>query len=72
MEGLPALCGDADSSGSVASTDALLALYAAVGSAACADCVCDANDSGAITATDAQAILAAAVGLPVDLVCPNC
>jgi hypothetical protein len=72
LEGPPTLCGDADSNGAVASTDALLALYAAVGSAFCADCVCDVNDSGGITATDAQAILAAAVGLTVDLVCPDC
>ena len=72
MEGPPAVCGDADSNGAVASTDALLTLYAAVGSASCAVCVCDVNDSDAITATDAQAVLAAAVGLPVDLVCSSC
>jgi hypothetical protein len=72
MEGPPALCGDADSDGVVASTDALIALYAAVGSAFCAPCVCDVNASGAITATDAQSVLAAAVGLPVELVCPAC
>jgi hypothetical protein len=72
MAGPPALCGDADSDGVVASTDALIALYAAVGSASCALCVCDVNASGAVTATDAQAVLAAAVGLPVELDCPAC
>lgn len=72
MTGPPALCGDADADGAVASTDALIALYAAVGSASCAVCVCDVNASGAVTATDAQAVLAAAVGLPVELGCPAC
>jgi len=72
MEGPPSLCGDADADGTVASTDALIVLYAAVGSTSCAACVCDVNDSGAITATDAQAVLAAAVGLPIEITCPPC
>jgi len=66
------LCGDADSSGALSSTDALIALNAAVGLAVCETCLCDVNDSGGITASDAQALLAAAVGLPAELVCPAC
>ena len=72
MEGRPVVCGDADSDGTLGSTDALIALYAAVGSAFCEACVCDVNTSGDVTATDAQAVLAAAVALPVELVCPPC
>ena len=72
LEGPQVLCGDADSSGALSSTDALIALNAAVGLAACETCLCDVNDSGGITASDAQALLAAAVGLPAELVCPAC
>jgi hypothetical protein len=72
MEGSPVVCGDADSNGSVSSTDASIALRAAVGTASCEACRCDVNASGGITATDAQAVLAAAVGLSVELVCPAC
>ncbi len=72
LEGSPIVCGDADYDGTVTSTDALMALYAAVGSLTCDACVCDVNGSGGVTATDAQAVLAAAVGLPVELACPPC
>jgi hypothetical protein len=72
MEGVVVLCGDADSNDAVASTDALVALNAAVGSAFCETCVCDVNSSGAVTAVDAQLILSASVGLPSELVCPVC
>ncbi len=72
MEGVVVLCGDADSNDLVTSTDALLALNAAVGTALCEACVCDVNSSGAVTAVDAQLILSASVGLPPALVCPVC
>jgi hypothetical protein len=72
IEGVGALCGDADASDTVSSTDALLALNAAVGTQACEICRCDVNSSGGTTAVDAQLILTAAVGLPADLVCPAC
>ena len=72
MEGPQVLCGDADSDQAVSSTDALIALFAAVGSASCETCLCDVNSSGGISASDAQALLAAAVGLAVELVCPAC
>jgi hypothetical protein len=72
LEGPQVLCGDADSSGAVSSTDALIALNAAVGLAVCESCLCDVNASGGITASDAQTLLAAAVGLPADLTCPAC
>jgi len=72
LEGPQVLCGDADSSGVLTSSDALIALNAAVGLAVCESCVCDVNASGAVTASDAQALLAAAVSLPVELVCPAC
>jgi len=72
LEGPQVLCGDADSSGTVSSTDALIALNAAVGLATCEACRCDVNASGGITASDAQTLLAASVGLPAELVCPPC
>jgi hypothetical protein len=72
LEGPPSPCGDADGDGDIRSTDALVALYAAVGTESCELCVCDVNDSGAVTAVDAQALLAASVALPVELVCPAC
>jgi len=72
LEGVVVICGDADSNDAVSSTDALLALFAAVGSALCEPCVCDVNSSGGVTAVDAQLLLSAAVGLPADLVCPVC
>lgn len=64
------LCGDATGDGKVTAADALLALKAAVGSAACALSACDTNDNGGISAADALLILKAAVGTPVELNCP--
>jgi len=72
LEGPQRLCGDADSNDAVSSTDALITLYAAVGSTFCPLCLCDVDTSGAITASDAQAVLGAAAGLPVELICPAC
>jgi len=72
MEGVAALCGDADSNEAVSSTDALITLNTAVGLATCETCVCDVNSSGGVSALDAQILLSAAVGLPADLVCPAC
>jgi hypothetical protein len=62
-------CGDANADGKVTATDALLALRAAVGTAACDATRCDYDDSLAITATDALEILRASVGDPTT---PNC
>jgi cysteine-rich repeat protein len=56
----------------VTASDALYVLQAAVGFAACADCVCDVNDDGNITATDALAVLQSAVGASVTLTCSAC
>ena len=56
----------------VTAADALLILRAAVGSATCADCVCDVDGSGAVTATDALLTLKKAVGQAVELTCPAC
>jgi hypothetical protein len=66
------LCGDADIDGTIAATDALVALQAGVGAAECAECRCDVNSAGGISATDALVILRAAVGQPVTLACPPC
>ena len=65
-------CGDADGSGGVTATDALLALSTAVGSGSCPLCLCDVDSSGTITAADALRILNEAVGLPVVLTCVAC
>ena len=72
MTGGPPACGDADSSGSISSTDALLTLRAAVGLEICELCVCDVDETGTVSAPDAQRLLNAAVGIPVDLTCPFC
>jgi cysteine-rich repeat protein len=56
----------------VTASDALYVLQAAVGFAACADCVCDVNDDGNVTASDALAVLQAAVGGAVTLTCSAC
>ncbi len=57
----PTACGDADQSGSVVATDALIALRTAVGTSACMESACDASGDGAITAGDALLILVASV-----------
>jgi len=72
MDGVPTTCMDADDSGAVTSVDALVALNAAVGLAACDACRCDVDGSGAVTATDALVVLNAAVALPAEKSCPRC
>jgi hypothetical protein len=72
LAGPQVLCGDADADDAVTATDALISLFASVGSASCEVCVCDVNGSGAITAVDSQITLAAAVGTAPDLMCPAC
>jgi hypothetical protein len=72
LEGAAPLCGDADANGSVTSTDALIALNAAVGAAECELCRCDVDSNGSITATDSAIVLNAAVGIDVELNCPVC
>lgn len=67
-----AMCGDADTNGTIAATDALIALQTAVGSNSCPGCLCNTNGTGGITATDALVILNSAVGQPVTLACPPC
>jgi hypothetical protein len=54
----------------VAATDALFALNAAVGLQACDSRVCDASGDGNLSAVDALMILQSAVGGSVDLMCP--
>ncbi|MFT5040902.1 MAG: hypothetical protein ACI8TX_001871 [Hyphomicrobiaceae bacterium] len=66
------VCGDADASGRVSATDALLTLRTAVGLAECAVCICDANGSSEITASDALSILKVAVGQAFVVQCPDC
>jgi hypothetical protein len=65
------LCGDGNGDGSITASDALIALRTAVGSATCAEVLCDVDDSGTITAGDALRILANAVGQDVTLSCPT-
>lgn len=66
------VCGDASGDGKLRSSDALVALKAAVGLGECEDCVCDVSGSVGVTASDALAILAAAVGQAVELACVPC
>jgi hypothetical protein len=63
-------CGDANGDGNLSSTDALVALDAAVGAGECADLVCNVNFSGGVTTADALLILRRAVGQGVTLTCP--
>jgi hypothetical protein len=65
-----ASCGDANEDGNLSSSDALVALAAAVGSSECDDLVCDVNLGGGVTTTDALLILKRAVGQTVTLTCP--
>jgi hypothetical protein len=67
-----AICGDANSSGGLSSSDALLVLKAGVGTESCQLCVCDVNDSATITSGDALLVLKKAVGQAVVLDCPVC
>ena len=83
VEATPLTCGEASDvpgnlvagvmeSRLITSTDALIALSAAVGVSQCPLCVCDVNDSTGITATDALTLLRFAVGQAVTLDCPAC
>jgi hypothetical protein len=72
MTGGPTACGDADGSGLVNSTDALVTLRVSIGAGTCDLCVCDVDASGTISAVDAQRLLKFAVGGPVELNCPYC
>jgi hypothetical protein len=65
-------CGDVNGDGRITASDALAALFAAVGTIICDPCLCDTDGSGVITATDALRILQAAVGQPVALNCQAC
>jgi cysteine-rich repeat protein len=66
-------CGDADDSGTVTATDALVVLRAAVGLETCAGCVCNVDGEGAgASATDALRVLKAAVGQAGQLSCAAC
>ena len=65
-------CGDANGSGSIAASDALLVLNAAVGQDECEPCRCDTDASGLVTSVDALRVLNAAIGLDVPLTCPRC
>jgi len=68
----PKFCGDANYSGSLNTSDALLALRTAVGSGNCVRCICNVNNMQGINTTDALLILRAAVGQPVDFNCFTC
>jgi hypothetical protein len=72
LDGLGSGCGDATGDRVVTSSDALIALSASVGLAACELCICDVDNNASITASDALRILNAAVGLPAGLTCPPC
>jgi hypothetical protein len=73
LDGFPAAeCGDANYSGGITASDALIALQAGIGAIGCPGCVCDVNGNGSTTATDALAMLQAAVGAAVSLACQPC
>jgi hypothetical protein len=57
----PTPCGDADQSGAIVATDALIALRTAVGSSTCVETACDPTGDGTVTASDALLILTTAV-----------
>jgi hypothetical protein len=64
------VCGDADRSGAIQTTDALITLRAAVDLSSCALAQCDADRSGGLSAVDALRVLRAAVGIEGGLLCP--
>lgn len=66
----PPMCGDLNGDGRLTASDALAALRAGVGVAACPLWTCDWNGSGSVTAADALAVLKAAVGAGGDPHCP--
>lgn len=53
-------------------SDCSAVLKASVGSAVCAECICDINGSASLTTTDALLCLKKAVGQNVALKCPPC
>jgi hypothetical protein len=63
-------CGDANNDGNLSSTDALVALNTAVGTADCEDLVCNVNFAGGVTTADSLLILKRGVGQAVVLTCP--
>ena len=65
-------CGDPNDNGTITAADALATLRAAVGSTACAYCVCDVDSGNSITAADALTVLKRSVGASVTLSCPPC
>ena len=65
-------CGDADVSGDVNASDALITLVTGVGAGDCPECICDVNSSGEINATDGLEVLQFGVGQPVVLNCILC
>jgi len=56
------LCGDADASGEIRTSDALQALRAGVGSGSCSARRCDVDADGAVTSGDALSILIWSIG----------
>ncbi len=66
------VCGFARGELTITASDALIALRTAVGSQACANCICDVDSSSQVTATDALLLLRTAVGAGSPLHCPVC
>lgn len=67
----PALCGDADLSGTLTVTDGVQALRAAAElSSTCTPARCDVDGNGAISVTDGVNVLRGAAGLPFPANCP--
>jgi hypothetical protein len=69
LEDVPT-CGDANDDGSIASSDALVALRTAVGIAECSRFACNVNASGGVTSSDALLLLRRAVGQDAAFSCP--
>lgn len=70
--GFSTSCGDADSNGDIAASDALRVLRKAVGlQVECPRLVCDVNGDGEVTAVDGGVVLRKAVGLHVDMRCQD-
>jgi hypothetical protein len=58
-------------SGTLTTSDALLALRTSVGSFECSNFVCDVNGNGSVTSSDALLLLRKSVGQNVALVCAD-
>jgi len=67
----PLVCGDGTLDGTITSTDALLALQAAIELVFCSVVVCDVDAVPGVTASDALHILRVAVGFNEALNCPT-